>query len=147
MGPSRTSANFREPIAIQKLAYTPLIEEIAFRAVQGIRSTRCAADGTAGTYLLAGLSICGTCGLRMDSHWTNQLNDTDVANHIRSTGTAIICSAANQWVLSEPTGVPHRAEQPLVGDQLALVIAKNSTGRRRRHTGPDDTGDGHGVIE
>jgi hypothetical protein len=150
-----------------KLAHTPLVDEATFRAVQGIRSARRTADGTARSYLLAGLLVCGTCERRMDSHWTNQragyrcrhghtsarhrpvghpkniyirqdhllaglrrflpevagLDDTDVADHIRSTGMTIICSAANQWTLGEPTGVPHQSEQLQVGDQLTLGIA------------------------
>lgn len=55
-----------------KLAHTPLVDEATFSAVQGMRSTRRTADGTARTYVLAGLLVCGTCGRRMDSHWTNQ---------------------------------------------------------------------------
>jgi hypothetical protein len=163
-----------------KLAHTPLVDEATFCAVQGMRTKRRTADGTARTYLLAGLLLCVTCERRMDSHWTNQragyrcrhghtsarhrpaghpknvyirqdrllaslrrllpdvagLDDKDVADHIRSTGMTITCSAANQWTLGEPTGVPHRSEQPQVGDQLTLGIGYISAGRQRRHTGP-----------
>jgi hypothetical protein len=155
-------------VASAELAHTPLIDEATFSAVQGMRSTRRTADGTARTYLLAGLLVCGICGRRMDSHWTNQhagyrcrhghtsarhrsaghpknvyirqdhllaglrhrlpndtdLDDTDVADHIRSIGMTIICSAANRWTLTEPIGVAHRAEHPQVGDQLTLDIAR-----------------------
>lgn len=45
-----------------------LVTEEDFVAVQSIRASRRAGDGTVRTYPLAGLVRCGTCGRRMEAH-------------------------------------------------------------------------------
>lgn len=54
-----------------RVVHPPLVSEQDFVAVQAIRSTRPAADGSRRVYLLAGLMCCGLCGRRMDAHWVN----------------------------------------------------------------------------
>ena len=52
-------------------AHPALVSDTDFIAVQAIRSTRTATDGSSRTYQLAGLLQCGICGRRLDSHWVN----------------------------------------------------------------------------
>ncbi|MFC7550996.1 recombinase family protein [Plantactinospora sp. GCM10030261] len=54
-----------------RVVHPPLVSEQDFVAVQAIRSSRPAADGSQRLYLLAGLMRCGLCGRRMDAHWVN----------------------------------------------------------------------------
>ncbi len=52
-------------------AHPALVSDTDFIAVQAVRSTRTATDGTPRTYRLAGLLQCRICGRRLDSHWVN----------------------------------------------------------------------------
>jgi len=73
------------------------------------------------------------------------VDDTDIADHIRSAGMTIICSAADTWTL-EPNGSTH--QQPLVhnGDQLQLAFP-HVTLEAWPAPGAQPTDDSHGVIE
>jgi DNA invertase Pin-like site-specific DNA recombinase len=55
----------------KKMAHTGLVSEADFIAAQSVRAARPTGDGTARTYLLAGLLRCRLCGRRMDAHWVN----------------------------------------------------------------------------
>ncbi len=52
-------------------SHPALVSERDFIAVQAVRVTRTASDGTRRVYRLSGLVRCGSCGRRMDSHWVN----------------------------------------------------------------------------
>ncbi|UJW30006.1 recombinase family protein [Saccharothrix sp. AJ9571] len=52
-------------------SHPALVSERDFVAVQAVRVTRTASDGTRRVYQLSGLVQCGSCGRRMDSHWVN----------------------------------------------------------------------------
>ena len=54
------------------IAHPALVSEQDFVAAQAIRAARPTEDGSARTYLLAGLLQCRPCGRRMDSHWVHQ---------------------------------------------------------------------------
>jgi hypothetical protein len=55
----------------KRLAHTPLVSQTDFVTAQAIRTNPTAADGTARTFLLAGLLVCRRCGRRMESHWVH----------------------------------------------------------------------------
>jgi DNA invertase Pin-like site-specific DNA recombinase len=54
-----------------RMAHPGLVSEADFIAAQAVHSHRPTSDGTARTYLLAGLLKCRRCGRRMDAHWVN----------------------------------------------------------------------------
>ncbi|MEV6871492.1 recombinase family protein [Amycolatopsis sp. NPDC051128] len=73
--PDRNQQNLEAPRAMVTIAAGPshpaLVSERDFIAVQTVRVSRTASDGTERVYRLSGLVQCGSCGRRMDSHWVN----------------------------------------------------------------------------
>ncbi len=71
----RNLRNPESPRGMLTIAAEPshpaLVSERDFIAVQAVRVTRTASDGTRRVYRLSGLVRCGSCGRRMDSHWVN----------------------------------------------------------------------------
>lgn len=61
----------RDWVVSDRLSHPPLIDDVTFAAVQGLRATRQTQDGAIRTYVLAGLVMCGVCGRRLDAHWVN----------------------------------------------------------------------------
>jgi hypothetical protein len=55
----------------EHLTHRPLVEDVAFLAVQGMRTSRTTKDGDSRHYVLAELVMCGVCGRRMDAHWVH----------------------------------------------------------------------------
>jgi site-specific DNA recombinase len=58
-------------VIYKQIVHLPLVTEQDFVAAQAIRAARLAEDGSARSYLLAGLVRCRLCGRRMDAHWVN----------------------------------------------------------------------------
>jgi site-specific DNA recombinase len=56
----------------EQVVHEALVSEQDFVAVQAIRASRRAEDGSTRIYLLAGLLRCGICGRRMDAHWVHE---------------------------------------------------------------------------
>jgi DNA invertase Pin-like site-specific DNA recombinase len=55
----------------QALTHRPLVDDVTFLAVQGIRASRQTKDGDTRRYALVGLVVCGICDRRMDAHWVH----------------------------------------------------------------------------
>jgi DNA invertase Pin-like site-specific DNA recombinase len=55
----------------EHLTHRPLVDDVTFLAVQGMRTARTTKDGETRHYVLAGLVTCGVCGRRMDAHWVH----------------------------------------------------------------------------
>lgn len=81
----------------ERPSHPALVTERDFVAVQAVRVTRTAADGTVRTYRLSGLLSCGWCGRRMDSHWVNDRPRLPLPT----------------WAHQRPTPVRHRAKESL----------------------------------
>ncbi|HEU5469405.1 MAG TPA: recombinase family protein [Actinophytocola sp.] len=55
----------------EHLAHAPLVDDAAFLTVQRMRTGRPSQDGEVRQFYLAGLTVCGVCGRRMDAHWVH----------------------------------------------------------------------------
>ncbi|HEU5475474.1 MAG TPA: recombinase family protein [Actinophytocola sp.] len=55
----------------EQLAHAPLVDDATFLAVQRMRTGRPSQDGDVRQFQLAGLTVCGVCGRRMDAHWVH----------------------------------------------------------------------------
>ncbi|MFL6121104.1 recombinase family protein [Actinophytocola sp.] len=55
----------------QALTHQPLVDDVTFLDVQGIRAGKQNKDGETREYVLAGLVVCAVCGRRMDAHWVH----------------------------------------------------------------------------
>jgi site-specific DNA recombinase len=71
-GSSRAWNDHADWIISTTPVHPPLVSEAGFVAVQAMRATRPAADGSRRDYQLSEVIVCESCGRRMDSHWVNQ---------------------------------------------------------------------------
>jgi site-specific DNA recombinase len=121
----------------RKLAHPALVSEADFIAAQGISAARGPAPGAGLTaprkrrYLLAGLLICGGCGRRMESAWSNG-KPAYRCRHGHTTASAPGPERLKNAYVREDRILPHL---PAVPVQLAGPAAEQR--RRRTRSGVD----------
>jgi site-specific DNA recombinase len=113
-------------------AHEALVSEADFIAAQDIRAARGPSPGTdlAGPekrrYLLSGLLVCGTCGRRMESAWSNG-KPAYRCRHGHTTASAPDSGRPKNAYVREDGIVPHLPA-------LHLLLSGSAGGTRRRRT-------------
>jgi hypothetical protein len=116
----------------RKPAHPALISEADFIAAQGISATRGPAPGIGlaapqkRRYLLAGLLICGGCGRRMESSWSNG-KPAYRCRHGHTTASAPRPQRPKNAYIREDLIVPHLPA-------LHLLLTEPAEGQRSRRT-------------